>query len=76
LSLESDTLSLQAERLAHLRESRTETEEAIEVVRLGDFLPKAQALADFTDEEIDSAIEKLKQKLYALRELKRRVVWD
>ncbi len=76
LSVESDTLSLQAGRLAHLRESRTETEEAIEVVRLGDFLPKAQALADFTDEEIDSAIEKLKQKLYALRELKRRVVWD
>jgi hypothetical protein len=46
------------------------------VIRLGDFLPRNQPLADFKDDEIDSAIEKLRQKLYALRELKRRVFWD
>jgi hypothetical protein len=63
-------------RLAQLRELQRETEETVEVVRLGDFLPKTQPLSDFSDAEIDEALEKLKQKLYALRELKRRVVWD
>jgi hypothetical protein len=43
---------------------------------LGDFLPKTQPLTDFSDAEIDDALEKLRQKLYALRELKRRVLWD
>ena len=71
--------SLQAgaqNRLAQICDSKKETKEAVEVVRLGDFLPKNQPLTDFSDEEIDAALEKLKQKLYALRELKRRVVWD
>jgi hypothetical protein len=63
-------------RLAELRESKEETEDAVEVIRLGDFLPKTQPLTDFSDTEIDEALEKLKQKLYALRELKRRVLWD
>jgi hypothetical protein len=63
-------------RLAQLRNANKETEEAVEVIRLGDFLPKTQPLTDFSDAEIDQALEKLKQKLYALRELKRRVVWD
>jgi hypothetical protein len=63
-------------RLAQLRDAKKGTEEAVEVVRLGDFLPKNQPLTDFSDAEIDEALEKLKQKLYALRELKRRVLWD
>ena len=63
-------------RLAQLGDAKQDTEEAVEVVRLGDFLPKTQALSDFTDAEIDDALEKLKQKLYALRELKRRALWD
>ena len=62
--------------LAQPRDSGGETEEPLEVIRLGDFLPRNQPLADFKDDEIDSAIEKLRQKLYALRELKRRVFWD
>ncbi len=71
--------SLQAgaqNRLAQLRDSKEATEEAVEVIRLGDFLPKSQPLTDFSDDEIEAALEKLKQKLYALRELKRRVLWD
>jgi hypothetical protein len=71
-SLQAGALS----RLTQVRESKKETEDAVEVIRLSDFLPKAQPLADFSDAEIDSALEKLKEKLYALRELKRRVVWD
>ncbi|MCX6602115.1 MAG: BREX system P-loop protein BrxC [Acidobacteria bacterium] len=63
-------------RLSELGSAKRETEEAVEVIRLGDFLPKSQALSDFTDAEIDEALEKLKQKLYALRELKRRALWD
>ena len=71
--------SLQAgaqNRLAQLRDSKEATDEAVEVIRLGDFLPKTQPLTDFSDDEIEAALEKLKQKLYALRELKRRVLWD
>ena len=71
-SLQAGALS----RLAQLRESKKETEDAVEVIRLSDFLPKTQPLTDFSDTEIDEALEKLKQKLYALRELKRRVLWD
>jgi hypothetical protein len=63
-------------RLAQLHDSKKETEEAVEVVRLSDYLPRTQPLTDFSDAEIDAALEKLKQKLYALRELKRRVLWD
>ena len=63
-------------RLAQLRELKKETEDAVEVIRLSDFLPKTQALTDFSEPEIDAALEKLKEKLYALRELKRRVLWD
>lgn len=71
-SLQAGALS----RLAELGSAIQEREEKVEVVRLGDFLPKTQALSDFTDAEIDEALEKLKQKLYALRELKRRALWD
>jgi hypothetical protein len=63
-------------KLVQLREARTAPEESVEFVRLSDFLPKTQPLTDFSDAEIDAALEKLKQKLYALRELKRRVLWD
>ncbi|MFB3853837.1 MAG: BREX system P-loop protein BrxC [Vicinamibacterales bacterium] len=63
-------------RLAQLREAKRESDEAVEVIRLGDFLPKTQPLSDFTDEEIEAALDKLRQKLYALRELKRRALWD
>lgn len=71
-SLEAGALG----RLAQLRDAKREDEDSVEIVRLGDFLPKTQPLTDFSDEEIDAALEKLKQKLYALRELKRRVLWD
>jgi DNA-binding TFAR19-related protein (PDSD5 family) len=71
-SLQAGALS----RLTQVRESKKETEDAVEVIRLSDFLPKTQPLTDFSETEIDEALEKLKQKLYALRELKRRVLWD
>jgi hypothetical protein len=71
-SLEAGALA----RLAQLRDAKRESEEAVEVIRLSDFLPKAQPLSDFTDEEIEAALDKLRQKLYALRELKRRALWD
>jgi hypothetical protein len=63
-------------KLAEAREQKQEPQESVEVVHLSDFLPKTQPLADFSDAELDAALEKLKQKLYALRELKRRVLWD
>jgi hypothetical protein len=71
-SLEAGALA----RLAQLRDSKRDSTEAVDIVRLSDFLPKTQPLSDFSDAEIDEALEKLKQKLYALRELKRRVLWD
>jgi hypothetical protein len=71
-SLEAGALAM----LVQLRDARTAPSESVEFVRLSDFLPKTQPLTDFSDAEIDAALEKLKQKLYALRELKRRVVWD
>jgi hypothetical protein len=71
-SLEAGALA----RLAQLRQARRESEEAVEVIRLSDFLPKSQPLSDFTDEEIEAALDKLREKLYALRELKRRAVWE
>ncbi len=63
-------------QLARLRESEQEPKETVEIVRLSDFLPKTLPLNDYTDEEIDRAIDNLRQKLHNLRELKRRVVWD
>ncbi len=71
-SLEAGALA----RLQQLVEAQRESEEAVEVIRLSDFLPKSQALSDFTDEEIEAALDKLRQKLYALRELRKRVLWD
>ena len=63
-------------RLRQIRDAKQQSDEAVEVIRLGDFLPKTQPLSDFSDQEIDEALDKVKQKLYALRELKRRVLWD
>lgn len=54
-------------RLTQLREAKRAAEEAVEVIRLSDFLPKAQPLWELTDKEIDAALDKLRQKLYALR---------
>jgi len=71
-SLQAGALS----RLALLNDAKKGTEEGVEVIRLSDFLPRTQALTDFSDKEIDRAIEQLRQKLYNLRELKRRVLWD
>jgi hypothetical protein len=47
-----------------------------EVIRLSDFLPKFQPLEEMTEEEIEKALEQLKVKLFSLRELKRKAVWD
>jgi hypothetical protein len=71
-SLEAGALA----QLTQLRQAGRESDEPVEVIRLSDFLPKTQPLADFTDEEIEAALEKLRQKLFALRELKRRVIWE
>jgi hypothetical protein len=71
-SLEAGALA----RLAQMRSAKDASQDAVEIVRLSDFLPKTQPLADFSDAEIDAALEKLKEKLYALRELNRRVLWD
>jgi hypothetical protein len=71
-SLEAGALG----RLAQIRKAQQETKEGVEIIRLSDFLPKTQALNDYTDEEIEQALDNLRQKLYNLRELKRPVLWD
>ena len=53
-----------------------ELKESAEVIRLSDFLPKSQALEDLTDAEIEQALDRLREKLFSLRELKRKVTWD
>jgi hypothetical protein len=50
--------------------------EGYEVIRLSDFLPKSQSLEEMSEEEIEKALEQLKVKLFSLRELKRKAVWD
>ncbi len=47
-----------------------------EVIHLSDFLPRSQPLEDLTDAEIEQALDRLKDKLFSLRELKRKVTWD
>jgi hypothetical protein len=70
-SLEAGALG----RLAQIRNAQQE-KEGVEIIRLSDFLPKTQALNDYTDEEIERVLDNLRQKLYNLRELKRPVLWD
>jgi hypothetical protein len=70
--------SLVAGAVGQLRQAvqPSATAEGVEVVRLSDFLSKAQGLEDFTDTEIEQALEKLKEKIFSLRELKRKATWD
>jgi hypothetical protein len=68
--------TLEAGAVARLRNAVQKPDGQTEVIRLSEFLPVDRPLGDFTDEEIEAAIERLKQKLYTLRELKRRAVWD
>jgi len=71
--------SLRAGALGQLRqavEPPPKKEDGVEVIRLSDFLPKAQALEEMTEEEIEKALDLLKEKLFSLRELKRKAIWD
>jgi hypothetical protein len=63
-------------QLRQLLESKQDSEAVVEVVRLGDFLSKLKPIGDFSIEEIDQAVEELRQKLYDLRQSKRRALWD
>src|SRR5207247_1429640 len=63
------------DRMRQAVQTSPKDDDAIEVIRLSDFLPKVQSLEELTDAEIDRALEKLKEKLYTLRELKRKVTW-
>jgi hypothetical protein len=81
-SLEEDLDLLPSLRMGALGQLRQavepppKTEDGIEVIRLSDFLPKTQALDEMSEDEIEKAIERLREKLYSLRELKRKAVWD
>jgi hypothetical protein len=71
--------SLRVGAIAQLVEAakpQPEPTESIDVIRLSDFLPKSQALEDLTDVEIEQALDRLREKLFSLRELKRKVTWD
>lgn len=71
--------SLRAGALGQLREAselRLKQDDQVEVIHLSDFLPKTQALEDLTDAEIEQALDRLREKLFSLRELKRKVMWD
>jgi hypothetical protein len=68
--------TLEAGAVARLRDAVQKPDGQTEVIRLSEFLPVDRPLDDLTDDEIETAIERLKQKLYTLRELKRRAVWD
>jgi hypothetical protein len=72
-------LSLRAGAIGQLVEAvkpQPEQKEPIEIIRLSDFLPKSQALEDLTDAEIEQALDRLREKLFSFRELKRKVTWD
>jgi hypothetical protein len=64
------------DRLRHAVQTSATDDGGIEVIRLSDFLPKTQSLEEMTDADIDQALEQLKERLYRLRELKRKVIWE
>jgi len=51
-------------------------EEGVEVIRLSDYLPRVTSWDEMSDKDIDDAVERLKEKLYSLRELKRKAIWE
>ena len=81
-SLEEDLGLLPALRAGALQQLRQavqllpKQEDGVEVIHLSDFLPKSQPLEDLTDAEIEQALDRLKDKLFSLRELKRKATWD
>jgi hypothetical protein len=81
-SLEEDLGLLPALRAGALQQVRQavqllpKQEDGVEVIHLSDFLPKSQPLEDLTDAEIEQALDRLKDKLFSLRELKRKATWD
>jgi hypothetical protein len=64
------------DRLRQAVQTSSTDYDGVEVIRLSDFLPKTQSLDELTDAEIDQALEQLKERLYRLRELKRKVIWE
>jgi hypothetical protein len=81
-TLEEDLSLLPALRAGALEQLRQavelvpKQEDGVEVIHLSDFLPRSQPLEDLTDAEIEQALDRLKDKLFSLRELKRKVTWD
>jgi hypothetical protein len=51
-------------------------EEGVEVIRLSEFLPRVSSWDEMSDKNIDEALDRLKEKLYSLRELKRKAIWE
>jgi hypothetical protein len=50
--------------------------EGVEVIRLSEYLPRITSWEDMSSQDIDDALERLKEKLYSLRELKRNAIWE
>jgi hypothetical protein len=43
---------------------------------LSEYLPRVTSWEEMSDRDIDDALERLKEKLYSLRELKRKAIWE
>jgi hypothetical protein len=76
LALLSTLLAGALSQLTPLTKPTEKPEEGVEVIRLSEYLPRVDSWEEMSDKDIDDALERLKEKLYSLRELKRKAVWE
>lgn len=65
-----------AASLARLVQQRGAQGEPIVMIRLSHFLPCTRPLSDYSEKEIEQALESLKERLLGLRELGQKAIWE
>lgn len=71
--------TLQAGALSQLKpvvKPKEKPDESVEVIRLSEYLPQVTSWEELSEKDIDDALERLREKLYSLRELKRKAIWE
>jgi hypothetical protein len=71
--------TLQAGALSQLKpvvKTKEKPDESVEVIRLSEYLPQVTSWEELSEKDIDDALERLREKLYSLRELKRKAIWE